>query len=931
MRDEKVIVVYRLSAKASFILLRVTPCDDYTTSYSKLTTKYSGERASRGTSLLHRAVALSELRSPSFRLDAVTLMTLPARVLSTGLFSSGQSQTNRSSQVARLCICPQCLAFLSNLNPPIRREFARNLSRERHECPPISSTERPSLVALRHATRHLARSTRLFTPSLLAQSQERRAQDSTTSHRRGRRRRFGSLFPRRVVVVAITTARRSLSLHGAVNNEVISDYDERDCTSHTRATDGRTDGAICMHRACTLATTRARLTTTPTTTRSAVNAVVRGLKLNNKASTSSATASNRNNDGRRTTTKTMATKTANGERVSEFIDAFNASYLAKHKTFEDHFWSTKMNLEGNDVDALTKSFNELESFLGDATTLERARELLKSSEATDEQKIVLEQIEKTLKCYIVESKEAVALRESAIAKENALQSARNKQELGYTDADGKFVSATPTVLRTKIRSSDDEAVRKSCWETLRSSGPFLCDNGFPTIIAERNRFARTLGYEDFYDMKVTQAEGFSKKKCFEMLDGLEEATRPIMQAARERLKKEKGEAATKGWNTAYALSGELTNLLDPYYPFENAPEVWGRSFSAMNIGYKGTTMRLDLCDRVGKYPNGFCHWPTPPFVKSDGSWVPSESNFTSLATPDEVGSGNTALTTLMHEGGHAAHFANIVQGSPVFAQERAPFSVALAETQSMFLDALCEDATWQARYAKDRNGKVIPWELIERNIREKQPYKVLALRGMIAVPYFEKALYELPEDQLTTENITRIADEIEEKIQGGFSGRPLMSVPHILADESSAYYHGYVFAEMAVHQTREYFFRTEGYIVDNPNVGPKLCEEYWRAGSGKPGFLGLVENLTGKPLSHDAWVKELGEDVEDVVKSEREAYEKAIAEGAAGGDVDLDMRMLFVHGDEVIADSAENNQGFLKACGQFKNWIHEKWPKTAVA
>ena len=59
---------------------------------------------------------------------------------------------------------------------------------------------------------------------------------------------------------------------------------------------------------------------------------------------------------------------------------------------------------------------------------------------------------------------------------------------------------------------------------------------------------------------------------------------------------------------------------------------------------------------------------------------------------------------------------------------------------------------------------------------------------MIAVPYFEKALYELPEDQLTKENILRIADEIEEKIQGGFSGRPLMSVPHILADESSAYF-----------------------------------------------------------------------------------------------------------------------------------------------
>ena len=47
--------------------------------------------------------------------------------------------------------------------------------------------------------------------------------------------------------------------------------------------------------------------------------------------------------------------------------------------------------------------------------------------------------------------------------------------------------------------------------------------------------------------------------------------------------------------------------------------------------------------------------------------------------------------------------------------------------------------------------------------------------------------------------------------------------------------------------------------------------------------------------------------------------------------VNLDMRMLFVHGDEVIADSAENNQGFLKACAVFKEWIHEKWPKTAAA
>jgi oligoendopeptidase F len=51
-----------------------------------------------------------------------------------------------------------------------------------------------------------------------------------------------------------------------------------------------------------------------------------------------------------------------------------------------------------------------------------------------------------------------------------------------------------------------------------------------------------------------------------------------------------------------------------------------------------------------------------------------------------VYTGKTGLTTLLHEGGHAAHFANIVQPSPLFSQERAPTSIAYAENQSMFLD-----------------------------------------------------------------------------------------------------------------------------------------------------------------------------------------------------------------------------------------------------
>ena len=37
-------------------------------------------------------------------------------------------------------------------------------------------------------------------------------------------------------------------------------------------------------------------------------------------------------------------------------------------------------------------------------------------------------------------------------------------------------------------------------------------------------------------------------------------------------------------------------------------------------------------------------------AQDDGEWVASQANFTSLATPNAIGSGKTALNTLLHEG-----------------------------------------------------------------------------------------------------------------------------------------------------------------------------------------------------------------------------------------------------------------------------------------
>ena len=116
------------------------------------------------------------------------------------------------------------------------------------------------------------------------------------------------------------------------------------------------------------------------------------------------------------------------------------------------------------------------------------------------------------------------------------------------------------------------------------------------------------------------------------------------------------------------------------------------------------------------------------------------------------------------------------------------------------------DADWMAKYAISREGKAIPWDLVADQIKATHPYKVFALRGMLAVPYFEKALYEMNEEDVTAESIKALADKIENEIQGGLSPRPLLSVPHILSDEASCYYHGYVSLIFCCHLRRTVYY-----------------------------------------------------------------------------------------------------------------------------
>ncbi|KIY99642.1 peptidase M3A and M3B thimet/oligopeptidase F, partial [Monoraphidium neglectum] len=243
--------------------------------------------------------------------------------------------------------------------------------------------------------------------------------------------------------------------------------------------------------------------------------------------------------------------------VTNFIEDISQQYEKVHEAFEDNFWSTKMNLAGCSSEALAKTKTEYDR-----------------PDLSSEQSKVLSIMARTLSCYITEDPRAAQLKEELNRLEAELAQERNKMALGIKDpATGEFKACSSVQLRNMMRVDDAEPSRRAAFDALRSIGPFVAAR-FCAIVKARNELARLSGYEDFYDMKVTAAEGFGKKRLFEILDDLEGKTRPINQEARERLAAEKGAEALEAHNISHSLAGDTTKLTDPYFPFEDAVDVW---------------------------------------------------------------------------------------------------------------------------------------------------------------------------------------------------------------------------------------------------------------------------------------------------------------------------------------------------------------------
>ena len=618
----------------------------------------------------------------------------------------------------------------------------------------------------------------------------------------------------------------------------------------------------------------------------------------------------------------------NTSDIRAFFNDLNHEHLSVHRAKEDLFWATYMATSGDHA-GFADAEKTYKAFVSDPARLASVRERIvaleaiakvsggKTSAADRELLAGLKGWRALFEANVIEGATGQADMARIVNLEAELFGRRAEYVLKHLNEKGAEEETTLGGLLTNEATNPSEAARESSQRALRGLERWVLDNGFVEIVKERNAFARGQGYENYFDYKVRKSEAMSPAGLFAILDDFEERTAEANARGLKALEKAHGKGALESWNIRFYMSGDVLRETDPYFPFEFALDRWARSFRRMGITYRQAVMQLDLLDRKGKYQNGFCHGPVPAYY-DEGKWVPAHVNFTSEGRPSQIGSGQRALETLFHEGGHAAHFANVTLNSPCFSQEFPPTSMAYAETQSMFCESVLGDADWLIRYAKKIDGSPMPAELIRKRIEASQPFRAYNDRMILVVPYFERALYALGDTDLRADRILAMAREAERRILGAESSRPLLAIPHLLNQESAASYHGYLLAEMAVYQTRAWLLEKYGYIADNPAVGPLLAEKYWAPGNSMTHDQTL-RNLTGEGFNPRYLAEACNATPEEAwAAAEESMAEAAEREYPSDYPASLDANLCIVHGKECYADNSVSEE---LMCEDFARYV----------
>ena len=399
--------------------------------------------------------------------------------------------------------------------------------------------------------------------------------------------------------------------------------------------------------------------------------------------------------------------------------------------------------------------------------------------------------------------------------------------------DNKEVSKTEiTEILQKEKNVD---LRKKAYEANIIGGDLIAED-LKDFAILRNNYARKKGYSNYFEYKLKDSYEVDLIELEKLLDDVysksSDLIKKYLTKEQENLKKVFGVDELKPYHYGYLSDDKPEKKVnDSFKTKEQIVEIAKKTYKGMGYNIddleKNGNITLDLFPRKNKNTHGFC------FGIDAGADARILANLTN----------NTySLETLNHELGHCVYTLGTVKELPFLDRDQYP---AMTEAIAMMMQDLQKRENILDEYV----NKDILEEYKKTFIEDELSFITKAL----TIINFEKEMYKNPEQDLKKlwhdVNVKYKNRSENEDLNNGWA-----TIPHYLSHP--AYYQNYFRATIIKAQIYNYLLSQLGNLTENTKTAEFLKENLFKLGMSLEENE-LIENLTGKKLSVDDFLKSL--------------------------------------------------------------------------
>ena len=533
--------------------------------------------------------------------------------------------------------------------------------------------------------------------------------------------------------------------------------------------------------------------------------------------------------------KTTLAKT-NDDKFVELRETISPKMQEVLSNSEEAGWDFYINSTEENMDKMNVAQDKVNNFYDDPETYAKLKEINEAGGVKDEK------LQKQLRVLTSAFGDGIEYKtdlEAMNKKENEISQKLNSFQM---QIDGNPVSKAQ--IQKIMETETNPEVRKKAADAKIASGDLIADD-LVELVKMRNDFAKKKGYDNYFDMKISEDYDIKPEELDKLLSDVAEQTKTsnekVMAETKADLSKAFGIAPEDLRSYHYGLiccEDPEKAVNDALKTKEQVVEISKKAYEGMGYNIDEMPIVLDLFPRENKNTHGFS------FPITAGSDARILANLTNNVS---------SVDTLMHELGHSVFTVETDANLPYLEQDTTS---TMTEAVAMMMgDMIRTEGLAKDLVSPEVNAKF-------ENSLGKEESKFVG--ASMAIIDFERQMYENPDQDLKA-----LWHDMGVKYKGRSEQdtptNEWATIPHFLSHPG--YYQNYFRASLIKAQLYEALTeKFGGKLTENKGTAEYLNNNLFQYGGSKTDDENLIE-ITGKPLTAEAFCNRLNKLVE---KSEQE-------------------------------------------------------------